>query len=95
MARKDFPPAEEGAPGAVLGAELSERLGYEKGDPAGRGSTNSRNGVTSKTVLTDDGKLDLAILRDRNGTFEPLIVPKGERRLEGFETGSCRFMRAG
>ena len=69
----------------ALGAELSEHLGYEKGDPAGRGSGNSRNGHSGKTVLTDDGELDLAVPRDRNGTFEPAIVPKGERRLEGFD----------
>ena len=69
----------------ALGAELSEHLGYEKGDPAGRGSGNSRNGHSGKTVLSDDGELDLAVPRDRNGTFEPAIVPKGERRLEGFD----------
>ena len=69
----------------ALGAELSDHLGYEKGDPAGRGSGNSRNGHSGKTVLTDDGELDLAVPRDRNGTFEPAIVPKGERRLEGFD----------
>ncbi len=69
----------------ALGAELSEHLGYERGDPAGRGSGNSRNGHSGKTVLTDDGELDLAVPRGRNGTFEPAIVPKGERRLEGFD----------
>jgi putative transposase len=69
----------------ALGAELSGHLGYEKGDPAGRGTGNSRNGYSSKTVLTGDGELELAVPRDRNGTFEPLIVPKGERRLDGFD----------
>jgi hypothetical protein len=69
----------------ALGAELSEHLGYEKGDPAGRGSGNSRNGYSEKTVLSEDGEIGLAVPRDRNGTFEPLIVPKGERRLEGFD----------
>ena len=69
----------------ALGAELSEHLGYEKGDPGGRGTGNSRNGYSSKTVLTEDGELDLSVPRDRNGTFEPLIVPKGERRLDGFD----------
>jgi transposase-like protein len=69
----------------ALGAELSEHLGYEKGDPAGRGSGNSRNGYSEKTILTEDGEVGLAVPRDRNGTFEPLIVPKGERRLEGFD----------
>lgn len=69
----------------ALGAELSEHLGYEKGDPSGRGTGNSRNGYSDKTVLTEDGEVDLAVPRDRNGTFEPLIVPKGERRLDGFD----------
>jgi putative transposase len=69
----------------ALGVELSEHLGYEKGDPAGRGTGNSRNGYSDKTVLTEDGEIDIAVPRDRNGTFEPLIVPKGERRLDGFD----------
>lgn len=69
----------------ALGAELSGHLGYERGDPAGRGTGNSRNGYSSKTVLTGDDELELAVPRDRNGTFEPLIVPKGERRLDGFD----------
>jgi putative transposase len=69
----------------VLGAELTHHLGYAKGDPVGRGSGNSRNGHSKKTVLTDDGALDLAIPRDRAGTFEPQLVPKGERRLDGFD----------
>jgi len=69
----------------MLGAELTAHLGYEKGDPAGRGSGNSRNGYSGKTVLTDEGALDLSIPRDRNGTFEPQVVPKGETRLAGFD----------
>jgi putative transposase len=55
----------------ALGAELSEHLGYEKGDPAGRGSGNSRNGYSSKTVIGDDGAIEIAVPRDRNGSFEP------------------------
>ena len=66
----------------ALGAELSDHLGYEKGDPAGRGTGNSRNGHSDKTVLTEDGEVTLAVPRDRNGSFEPVIVPKGERRLD-------------
>ena len=69
----------------ALGAELTDHLGYEKGDPAGRGSGNSRNGHSGKTVLTEDGEVDLEVPRDRNGSFEPAIVPKGERRLDGFD----------
>ena len=69
----------------ALGAELTDHLGYEKGDPAGRGSGNSRNGHSGKTVLTEDGAVELAVPRDRNGSFEPAIVPKGERRLDDFD----------
>ena len=68
----------------ALGAELTEHLGYERGDPAGRGSGNSRNGFSSKTVIGDDGAIELAVPRDRNGSFEPQLVPKGQTRLEGF-----------
>jgi putative transposase len=69
----------------ALGGELTHHLGYEKHDPAGRGSGNSRNGHSSKTVLTEDGELDLVIPRDRAGTFEPRLVPKGVTRLDGFD----------
>jgi|SRR5579872_3339066 len=69
----------------ALGAELSEHLGYEKGDPAGRGTGNSRNGYSEKTVLTEDGEVEISVPRDRNCTFEPVILPKGERRIEGFD----------
>ena len=69
----------------ALDAELSDHLSYEKGDPAGRGTGNSRNGYSDKTVLSEDGEIDIAVPRDRTGTFDPLIVPKGERRLEGFD----------
>ena len=61
----------------ALGAELSEHLGYEKGDPAGRGSGNSRNGTSSKTILTDDGEIEIAVPRDRAGSFEPQLIAKG------------------
>src|SRR5271166_5500714 len=69
----------------ALGAELTEHLGYERGDPAGRGSGNNRNGVSSKTVLTDDGEIEIAAPRDRAGTFEPQLIPKGQTRFEGFD----------
>ena len=68
----------------ALAEEMTEHLGYEKHDPAGRGSGNSRNGMTSKTLLTDVGALDLAVPRDRNGSFDPKIVRKGQTRLDGF-----------
>lgn len=69
----------------ALGAELSEHLGYEKGDPAGRGTGNNRNGFGEKTVVTDDGEITLSVPRDRDGSFEPQIVPKGVTRLDGFD----------
>jgi len=63
---------------------MTGHLGYEKHDPAGRGSGNSRNGTTPKTVLTDIGAVGLAVPRDRNGSFEPQVVRKGQTRLDGF-----------
>src|SRR5437660_12330187 len=55
----------------ALGAELTEHLGYEKGDPGGRGSGNSRNGRSAKTILTEDGEIDIAVPADRRGSFGP------------------------
>ena len=69
----------------ALGAELTEHLGYERGDPAGRGSGNSRNGYSNKTVIGDDGAIEIAVPRDRNSSFEPQIVAKGQTRLDGFD----------
>lgn len=66
-----------------LEVELSEHLGYEAYDPAGRGSGNSRNGSYPKTVATEIGEVELRVPRDRNGTFEPVTVPKHARRLDG------------
>jgi putative transposase len=68
----------------ALDEELTDELGYERGDPAGRGSGNSRNGTTPKTVITEIGSVDLDVPRDRAGVFEPKIVPKGVTRLKGF-----------
>jgi putative transposase len=68
----------------ALAEEMTGHLGYEKHDPAGRGSGNSRNGSTPKTLLTDVGAVDLAVPRDRAGSFDPKIVRKGQSRLEGF-----------
>jgi putative transposase len=66
-------------------AELSDHLGYERGDRAGRGSGNSRNGTTPKTVGTEVGDIALDQPRDRNSTFSSKVVPKGARRLGGLE----------
>jgi putative transposase len=68
---------------AGLHAELTGHLGYEKHDPTGSGSGNSRNGSTPKRLGTEVGDLDLATPRDRNGSFDPRLVPKGQRRVGG------------
>ena len=69
----------------ALGAELTEHLGYEKGDPAGRGSGNSRNGTSSKSILTEDGEIEITVPRDRVGSFEPQLIAKGQTRFDGFD----------
>ncbi len=69
----------------ALEAELSEDLGYEPNDPAGRNSGNSRNGTRSKTVLTEVGPVEIDVPRDRNGTFEPKLVRKRQRRMTGVD----------
>ena len=68
---------------AGLEAERTDHLGYEKHDRAGDGSGNSRNGFTAKRLGTEVGDIDLAVPRDRNGSFEPRLVPKGQRRVGG------------
>jgi putative transposase len=68
-----------------MDAELTSHLGYERGDRAGHGSGNSRNGTTPKTVGTEIGDLGLDSPRDRNATFASALVPKGARRLGGLE----------
>ena len=70
---------------AALEEELTDHLGYEPHDPAGHHSGNSRNGTRAKTVLTEVGPVQVEVPRDRAGTFEPVIVPKGKRRLEGVD----------
>jgi putative transposase len=69
----------------ALGAELTHHLGYEKHDPAGRGSGNARNGKSTKTLKTEQGPLPIEVPRDRAGTFDPILVPKGETRFRGFD----------
>jgi len=68
----------------ALEAEMTEHLGYEKNSNAGDNSGNSRNGHTEKTVLLENQSTTIEIPRDRNGTFEPIIVPKHEKRLPLF-----------
>ena len=66
-----------------LEVEMAEHLGYERHAVEGRGSGNSRNGTYPKTVTTEIGEIELAVPRDRAGTFEPATVPKHQRRLDG------------
>jgi transposase-like protein len=68
-----------------LEAELSDHVGYDRGDPAAAEFSNSRNGTFAKTVATEIGDVELAVPRDRDGTFTPMLVPKGARRLDGLD----------
>jgi putative transposase len=72
-------------PPTALDTELTEHLGYDKHDPAGRTRGNSRNETRSKTVLTEIGPGQSEVPRDRDGSFEPVIVRKRQRRLEGID----------
>lgn len=69
----------------VLQAEMTDHLGYRRDDPAGHGTGNSRNGISSKTVSTVNGPVTIDVPRDRNGEFEPRIVPKRARRVGQIE----------
>lgn len=70
----------------ALEVEMSDHLGYEAYDPIGRNGGNSRNGVRSKTVMTEVGPVEIDVPRDRDGTFEPQIVRKRQRRLAGVDS---------
>ena len=68
-----------------LNAELTEHVGYEAGDPDASSYPNSRNGYSSKTIATEVGDVELNVPRDRDGTFTPMLVRKGQRRLDGLD----------
>jgi putative transposase len=70
---------------SALEGELDDHLGYAKHDPVGRDGGNSRNGRRGKTVLTDIGPVEIVVPRDRDGSFEPRLLPKYQRRLPGVE----------
>lgn len=69
----------------MLEGEMDSHLGYEKHSPEGTNSGNSRNGKTSKTVKTTLGEVELEVPRDRNSSFEPVLVPKRSRKVEAIE----------
>jgi transposase-like protein len=69
----------------ALGAELTSHLGYEKGDRAGKTASNHRNGTSKKTLLGESGPMEIEVPRDREGTFEPQLIKKGQRRFDGFD----------
>ncbi|MFE2991490.1 transposase [Streptomyces sp. NPDC059262] len=70
---------------SALEGEVTDHLGYDRHDPAGKNGGNSRNGTRSKTVLTEVGPVEIAVPRDRDGSFEPKIVKKRQRRLTGVD----------
>ena len=78
----------------ALEAEMSEHLGYDKHHPAGRNHGNSRNGVRSKTVLTEIGPVEIEVPRDLDASFQPTIVKKRQRRLRGWIRSCCRYRPA-
>jgi putative transposase len=69
----------------AMQAEITEHLGYEKNAPSGKNSGNSRNGIYKKNIKGEFGNLDVVVPRDRNASFEPIILPKGESRFTGFD----------
>ena len=69
----------------VLDAELTDHLGYDKHDPDGYGTGNSRNGRRKKTLRDDTGQMEIEVPRDRAGTFEPKLVPKHTSRMPSFD----------
>src|SRR3954453_3845838 len=70
---------------SALEGEITDHLGYDKHDPAGKNGGNSRNGTRAKTVLTDVGPVEIAVPRDREGSFEPKIVKNRQKRLSGVD----------
>ena len=69
----------------ALGAELTQHLGYGKGEDKPEQQSNHRNGASAKRLLTDQGSVVIEVPRDREGSFEPQLIKKGERRFTGFD----------
>ena len=70
---------------SALDGEITDHLGYDKHDPAGKNTGNSRNGTRAKTVLTDVGPVEVSVPRDRDASFEPKIIAKRQKRLAGVD----------
>ena len=68
----------------ALAGELTHHLGYRPGEKP-EGEENQRNGYSRKTILGEEGEMEIEIPRDREGSFEPLLIAKGQRRFEGFD----------
>ncbi|WP_186191485.1 transposase, partial [Burkholderia gladioli] len=69
----------------AMGAEMNLHLGYPPGGSKPAGQANERNGASRKTVITDRGVVRVELPRDRDGSFEPILIPKHERRFTGFD----------
>jgi transposase-like protein len=69
----------------ALEGEMTHHLGYEPHAPEGKNTGNSRNGKTTKTVITENGEMEITVPRDRNGEFEPRLIEKHRRRLPEFD----------
>ena len=69
----------------AMGAEMNLHLGYRPGETKPQGQSNERNGASGKTVITERGPVRVELPRDRDGSFEPILIPKHERRFSGFD----------
>ena len=75
----------------AMQAELTDQLGYEKHDPGTKSTDNRRNGTSKKRLRSDQGPMDIEVPWDRDGEFEPIIIPKYKREFKGSSTTrSCR-----
>src|SRR5690349_18478301 len=70
---------------SAMGAELTHHLGYEQGEPAPAAQSNRRNGKSGKTVRTGHGEIAIEVPRDREGSYEPQLIPKHQRDFDGFD----------